>query len=181
MKTSTNYLTANALLVALAIAVQLLGKSIPAVSQVVVGPFINAILILSLLFTNIKYAILLAAVTPITAFLTAQLTPTIGFFVPFICIGNIIFVICFNTINVKTTSWLNLGIKLVVAALCKYLFLSISATKVIVMINLGIAPKILDKLAIAMGIPQLYTALTGGIIGIILFKIINPKINSYSN
>lgn len=177
MKTNTKYLTLNALLIALAIAVQLVGRSIPAISQGFVGPFINAILIISLLFTNLKYASMVAIITPITALLTAQLNPAMGFFVPFICIGNVIFVVIFSIINVGENPWLSNGIKLVIAAACKYLFLSLSATKVIIWLNLGVSPKILEKLAIAMGLPQLYTALVGGIIGIFLYKLIKPRVN----
>lgn len=180
MKTNTKYLTLNAILIALAISIQLVGRSIPSVSQGFVGPFINAILIVSLLFTNVKYASMVAIITPITALLTAQLNPAMGFFVPFICLGNVIFVILFSIVNIGKNPWILNGLKLLFAALGKYLLLSLSATKVIVWLNLGVNAKILDKLAIAMGLPQLYTALVGGIIGIFIYKLIKPRLHSFT-
>lgn len=178
IKTNTTYLTLNALFVAMAIAVQAVGKAlaIPAVSQGFVGPLINAILIISVLSTNLKYASMLAVITPITALLTLQLNPSMGFFVPFICIGNLIYVVLFSTIKVKVNRWILNGIKLTVASFGKYLFLSFSATKIITWINLGANENVVSKLAIMMGLPQLYTAFVGGIIAIIIYILISTKI-----
>ena len=54
MNKNTRFLTVNGILVAFAIAIQLIGRNLPTLSQGFVGPTINAILILSVLMTNLK-------------------------------------------------------------------------------------------------------------------------------
>ena len=71
-------------------------------------------------------------------------------------------------------------VSLVIASVGKFIFLSFAATKLIVWLNLGVAPKILEKLAVAMGVAQLYAALAGGILAIVLGGIL-IRINAKSN
>lgn len=184
MNKNTRYLTVNGILVAFAIAIQLIGRNLPTLSQGFVGPTINAILILSVLMTNLKYASMLAILTPITALLTAQLNPAMGFFVPFICVCNLVFVVLFSLCRLKSVVKVNDKIanivSLVIASVGKFIFLSFAATKIIVWLNLGVAPKILEKLAVAMGVAQLYAALAGGILAIVLGGVL-LRINAKSN
>ncbi len=125
-------------------------------SQFVTGPIVNAILFLSVLFLGIRVAILIAIVPSIIALFTGLLPFLLAPMIPFIITGNIILVLTFN--NFKD-SFLK-GV--LIASFLKFLFLFISG---LLIINEVI-------IASMMGWAQLFTALTGGIIAYILYRLL---------
>ncbi|WP_027623518.1 ECF transporter S component [Clostridium lundense] len=159
-------LVRTALLLALAIGVQAIGRSFPQISQIFVGSVVNAALIIAAYSCGMSWGILLGALTPMLAWIIGQLPGPMAPFVPFIMIGNAIFVIFFSIMKDKIESLKYIGV--VIAAFIKYAFLSLSASKLIYIFNLGIPKKVAAKLAVMMGVPQLITALIGGFIAIIL-------------
>ena len=169
----TRNLVLSALFLAIAVIIQLLGKSIPQVSQFLVGPVVNAVIILTTYFAGHKYGILVGALTPLLAYATNVLAPAMLPFVPFIAIGNIIYVISFSILK-KLKNGEVIGV--LVGSFLKYLFLFISATKLIDIIAPGMKDAVKAKLAIAMGVPQLVTAIIGGSLAIILYQLLKKRV-----
>src|SRR5690606_2722556 len=96
-------------------------------------------------------------------------------FIPFIAAGNLLYVIIFSIIKNKK----NLDIVgVIIASFIKFLFLYFSATQLINLFALGIPQPIKEKLAITMGIPQLITALAGGGIALVLFRMLKRRMPS---
>jgi len=169
----TRNLVLSALFLAIAVIIQLLGKSIPQISQFLVGPVVNAVIILTTYFAGHKYGILVGALTPLLAYATNVLAPAMLPFVPFIALGNIIYVITFSILK-KMKNGEVIGV--VVGSVLKYLFLFVCATKLIDIIAPGMKDAVKAKLAISMGIPQLITALIGGAAAILLYQLLKKRI-----
>ena len=167
---NVNDLIKASLFLALAIVFQAVGKNLPGISQFFVGPAVDAILILTAIICGGAYGVLVGSLTPILALLTGQLASFLGPFIPFIIIGNILFVLSFIILNNKIKYGKYLGI--IIGAFIKYVFLSISASKLIPLFNLNIPAKIVSKLVLTMGIPQLITALIGGAFALIIIKVL---------
>jgi hypothetical protein len=167
---SIKKLVRSSLLLSIAIIFQLIGKNIPVLSQSVTGSVVNAVLLLTTFINGTPWGIAVASLTPILALLIGQLPAALAAFVPFIIIGNIIFVVIFG-LGKKD----NVGkyLALLIAAFCKYLFLSLSASKLVVLFKIDLPDSLIKKLAVMMGIPQLVTALIGGVLALIVIKYLN--------
>jgi len=171
-KVETKNIVKTSMLLATAIVIQLLGRTFPQINQFLVGPVINTILILTTFICGLKWGVLTSLLTPILAWLVGQLAPPMAPFVPFIIIGNLVYVISFGIFS-KYKYGNYLGI--IIGSIFKYLFLSLSATKVIQFLGINMPIKIFEKLAIMMSTPQLITALCGGIFAIILITILTKR------
>ena len=170
---NVNDLIKSSLFLALAIVFQVVGKSFPGISQFFVGPAVNAILILTAIICGGTYGILVGSLTPLLAYLTGQLASALGPFIPFIIIGNILFVLSFIILSNRGKYGQYLGV--IIGSFVKYIFLSISASKLIPLFELNIPTKIINKLVITMGIPQLITALIGGCFALIIISILRKR------
>lgn len=169
----TQNLVRSGLLLAIAIVFQFIGKNIPQVSQFLVGPAVNTVLLLTAYVCGTYYGVAVAALTPILALLIGQFPALLGSFIPFIIIGNVIYVLVFGVIKNKTKAGEYMGV--VLGSFLKFLFLYFSATRLIRLFSLSIPAKVLPKLAVMMGFPQLITALAGGIIAIIIIGILKSR------
>lgn len=174
MNNNLTNLTKSALFLAIAIIFQSIGKFFPQFSQFFVGPAINAILILTTYICGLWWGVAVGTLTPLLAWLLGQLPPPFGPFIPFIMLGNIIFIILFG-ISKKYIKKAGEYIGIILGAILKYLFLYFSASKLINVFNLNIPEKVAHKLVIAMGVPQLITALIGGAIALIIIKILQNR------
>ena len=170
---NVNDLIKSSLFLALAIVFQVVGKSFPGISQFFVGPAVNAILILTAIICGGTYGILVGSLTPLLAYLTGQLASALGPFIPFIIIGNILFVLSFIILSNRGKYGQYLGV--IIGSFVKYIFLSISASKLIPLFELNIPTKIINKLVITMGIPQLITALIGGCFALIIIGVLRKR------
>lgn len=174
MKTrNVNKLVKASLFLALAIVFQVVGKTAPQISQFFVGPAVNAILILTATICGGVYGALVGSLTPILALLTGQLASALGPFVPFIIVGNILFVLSYVMLSKRGKYGKYLGI--IIGSFIKYLFLSISASKLIPLFKINLPTKIMNNLVIAMGLPQFITALIGGTFALILIEILRKR------
>ncbi len=152
------WLTRTAVLLALTLAVQMVG-----LPQPFTGPLVNAMLLLSGIFVGVSSGILIGLLTPGIAFMRGILPAPLGPMIPFIMLGNGILVAIFNGTRSIFKSkrfpkkLLVSVIGLLIGATAKFLVLS-SAVKFIVQVP--------PKIAQAMQTPQFITAMTGGIIAI---------------
>lgn len=171
MKGNTvQFLTRTAMLLALALVFQL---GFNGFAQPLVGPLVNMTLLVSAGLVGTISGILVGCLTPVVALMVGiiKLPPL----VPIIIVGNALLVIVFNLIKGKlsnTNDNLGWGTALVAAAIAKYAFLTLSVQYVLPLI----IPKVPPKLIAMFGLSQLYTALLGGFIAVIIIKLINNTV-----
>ncbi len=159
-KITTLYLTRTGLLLALALVFQI---GFRAFAQPAVGPLVNMVLILSAGLVGTLSGVIVGCFTPLIAFFLGVM-PLFPI-VPFIMIGNSILVIVFNFARNKISNGGDI-FGIILAAVVKYAFLAFSIRYLVTLI----LPKVPPKLVIAFSTPQLYTALIGGVIAIIILR-----------
>ncbi len=153
------WLVRTALLLALTIAIQMLG-----LPQFFTGPLVNAFLLLAALFNGMWSGVIIGLFTPGIAFARGILAPPLGPMIPFIMAGNAILVIVFSLVGKRGHLGREIG-GVVLGSFLKYLLLSQAVTWVV---------EVPPPVAKAMQTPQLFTALAGGAIALIVYQVI-PK------
>lgn len=171
---NVTYLVQSSVLLAMAIVFQFIGSKIPEINQLLVGSVVNAVLLIATYACGTFYGAAVGVLTPLTALLVGQLKPALAPFIPFIMIGNAILVVCFGILHKKGNLGKYFGI--IVGALLKFVFLYLSATKLIHLFKMNFPAKIAKALSVSMGAAQLITALIGGIIALVLIEILFKKL-----
>ncbi len=150
------FITRTAILLALTLTFQMFR-----LPQPFTGPAVNTMLFLSSAIVGIIGGVLIGALTPWIAFLNGILPPVLAPAIPFIMLGNAVLVIFFGTLRK-----INIYLATVTAAVVKFLVLT---TAVRFLINVP------PKVSVMLQLPQLYTAITGGIIALLILKLLeNP-------
>lgn len=130
--------------------------------QFVTGPIINAIFVLSLFLLGIRSAVVIALVPSLMALSGGLLPAVLAPAVPFIMIGNIIFIfiidIFYNGMANKVAGYWS-GV--VIGAALKFAFLFLSVTWIQ---ELLIKESVAGKVAQMMSWPQFATAVAGGVL-----------------
>ncbi|RKD32082.1 ECF transporter S component [Thermohalobacter berrensis] len=157
---TATYLVRTAILLALALVFQI---GFRAFAQPLVGPLVNMVLILSAALVGTVSGVLVGCFTPLIAF-AFGIMPLFPL-VPFIMIGNSLLVIVFNAIRTRVSNYGDY-VGIVVAAFVKFVFLAFSVRQ---LLSLFI-PKVPPKIIAAFSLPQLFTALIGGIVALIVIK-----------
>ncbi|MFO7942164.1 MAG: ECF transporter S component [Bacillota bacterium] len=150
---TTRWITRTALLLALTLAFQMIG-----LPQPVTGPAVNAMLILSALVVGPVSGVIIGSLTPVIAFQRGILAAPLGPMIPFIALANAVLVLLFALVRKRQPV-----LAVVVAAVAKFAVLA-TAVRVFV----AVPPPI----AVAMGTPQLLTALIGGGVALIAYRAI---------
>lgn len=166
----TSYITQTAVMLALLISVQILTR---AFGQLVTGSLVNLILLVSVFMIGIYGGLTVAVISPILAFL-AGIGPAFIQIIPFIAIGNALFVTVAWLISKNYMAKLNIkdvvisSLGLIAASISKFLFLWIG----IIMIALPIIPGIKEKqiavISASFSWPQLITALIGSALAMVI-------------
>jgi len=130
--------------------------------QWITGPIINAILIITLLLSGIRSAMLVCLIPSVVALSSGLLPAILAPVVPFIMISNVLFVLIIDALNSKLKSvdrsyWL----AIITASSVKFLFLFLSVG---VIAKILIKQELLIKVAQMMSWTQFVTAITGGVI-----------------
>ncbi|MFP4698508.1 MAG: hypothetical protein ACLFMO_07360 [Eubacteriales bacterium] len=120
----------------------------------VTGILVNAILFCSVYFIGIKYGVIVAIASPFLAHLFGIMPLFIV--IPFIAAANTIYCILLTVLKK-----INIYLSVVVASISKFLFLYVIVNYIITIPAIARA---------ALSLPQLFTALGGGAIGIILYS-----------
>lgn len=154
MKIEVRDLTRSAMLLALALVIQALR-----LPQPFTGPVINAILILAVPLVGGLAGVLIGLITPWVAVLTGILPAPVAPFAPFIMVGNALLCLSFAGLR-RVNAWLAVG----AAAIIKFLWLSASVRYLAALFRIALPPKV----AATFQLPQLYTALAGGLIALIV-------------
>lgn len=189
------YLTRSAILLALAMSVQMLG-----LPQPITGSAVNTVLYITALSAPPAYGVTVGALTPIVALWRGILAPAAAPLVPFIAVGNAILVLVFwfsqrplarlpgpaekgKDIGVERASgkpgqassarawaWAATSVAgVLLASGLKAGFLALAVARLV---------HVPDKLAAAMQWPQLFTALTGGAVVLALWPTLRSILKS---
>lgn len=125
--------------------------------QYITGPVVNFVLILATYILGTAGGVTVGCFTPWVAFL-AGLMPLI-LLPPIIMVGNAIYTLSFGLL--KKYRWVGMISGVIIGAILKYAFLSFSVTHLV-----KAPPKLIQMLSL----PQLFTALAGGILALIVIK-----------
>lgn len=172
------YITQTAVMLALLIVAQFLTRSF---GQFVTGSIVNLILLVSVFVIGIYGGITVAVLSPFLAFL-AGIGPAIIHIIPFIAIGNALFVtiawvIAKNSIsNMSTKGILISSTGLAAASICKFLFLWLGLVVVALPLIPGIKEKQAAVISVSFSWPQLITALIGSILAMMIIPLIKKAV-----
>ncbi|MGI6684536.1 MAG: ECF transporter S component [Bacillota bacterium] len=162
-RNAVHFITRTAVLLAIVLAVQSLR-----LPSYITGPVVNAVLILATIFSSVISAVIIGCITPVVALFTGIIPPAALPLVPVIAAANITLAIVFYLIDKfnRYCAWLG-------AAAAKFGIFYLSLNFLLGLIGVQVpAPMIA-----AFQIPQLYTALAGGFLAIIIARYLKGVIN----
>ena len=169
MRTRILWVTETAVMLALLVALQYLTKGF---GQLVTGTCVNAILAITVILAGLGSGITVAVVSPVLAYLLGIAPQILA--VPAIMIGNSVFIILLHLLGVDRKPALQ-TVGLLAAAACKFGVLYLIVTKVICgllaesLLAAGtLKQPMLQALPAAFSWPQLFTALIGGGIALLI-------------
>ncbi|MEL7566380.1 MAG: ECF transporter S component [Dehalobacterium sp.] len=156
------FITRTAVLLAIVLAVQSLR-----LPSYFTGPVINAVLILATIFTGVLSGITIGCITPIVALLMGIIPPAAAPLVPLIVAANITLVLIFAVLYKisRYIAWLG-------SAAGKFAVFYLGLNYLLG--TFGI--KVPAPLLAAFQLPQLYTALAGGFLAIIIARYLKQVI-----
>jgi len=160
-KMSASYIARTGILLALALLFQVGFQSF---AQPAVGPLVNMVLILAALTVGPASGVIVGCFTPLVAFLLG-IMPLFPL-VPVIMLGNTLYVIVFEAIRKPMARYGEFA-GVVIASGVKYAFLAFSVRKLLVLFM----PKVPPQIVAAFSLPQLYTALVGGMLALLVYKL----------
>lgn len=169
-KDKIQFITRTAILLALTIVFQYLGRiiSLGPNSIFIVGPLVNACLIISTYFAGAASGVVISILSVVGAILTGAQMPLP--LAPFIILGNLSLVLIFHLLKNKKVFGIVSG------AVLKYAFIAVSSSLLIPILKLP--PKQAQTLLFTFNWPQLITALIGGVIAIIVIERLKKNIKA---
>ena len=184
MSKKIRWITETALMLALLIALQAVTK---AFGQLVTGSCVNAILAITVLVAGLSSGLTVALISPVFAFLLG-IAPNIVTVIP-IMIGNVCYVVLLHLIAGKSLKpvWKQ-PVALVAASGVKFGVLYLLVVKVICGVASGsllgkkvgetvvLAPPMLEKLPAMFAWPQLFTALIGGAVALLITPVLKKAL-----
>lgn len=159
MNMNLRLLTRAALLLALTLVVQMMGFP-----QMVTGPLVNFFLFISVIFVGIGGGAAIGVLTPWIALSRGILPAPLAPMVPFIILGNFSLVVLFGLLR-----RFNKYLAMIVAAVVKFFILA-SGVRFFVQVPAPVAK--------AMQVPQLITAIAGGIFALIIAELLKDRLSS---
>ena len=185
MRKKVLWITETAVMLALLVTLQALTKPM---GQLVTGSCVNAVLAISVLLVGMSSGITIALISPVCAYLFG-IAPNFVTVLP-IMIGNVCFVVLLQLIAGKTYKpiWRQ-PVALAVAAGVKFGVLYLLVVKVICGIASGallgkklgdivvLAPPMLKMLPTMFAWPQLFTALIGGAVALLITPVLRKALH----
>lgn len=185
MKEKTLWLTETAVMLALLITLQALTKPL---GQLVTGSCVNAVLAIAVLLIGMSSGITVAVISPVCAYLLG-IAPNFVTVLP-IMIGNVCFVVLLRLIAGKSHKpvWKQ-PVALISAAGVKFGVLYLLVVKVICGMASGallgkklgdivvLAPPMLKLLPTMFAWPQLFTALIGGAVALLIAPVLRKALH----
>ena len=185
MRKKILWITETAVMLALLVTLQALTKPM---GQLVTGSCVNAVLAISVLLVGMSSGITIALISPVCAYLFS-IAPNFVTVLP-IMIGNVCFVVLLRLIDGKPHKpvWRQ-PVALVTAAGVKFVVLYMLVVKVICGIASGallgkklgdivvLAPPMLEMLPTMFAWPQLFTALIGGGLALLIVPVLRKALH----
>lgn len=185
MKKKTLWLTETAVMLALLITLQALTKPL---GQLVTGSCVNAVLAIAVLLIGMSSGITVAVISPVCAYLLG-IAPNFVTVLP-IMIGNVCFVVLLRLIAGESHKpvWKQ-PVALISAAGVKFGVLYLLVVKVICGVASGallgkklgdivvLAPPMLKLLPTMFAWPQLFTALIGGAVALLIAPVLRKALH----
>lgn len=185
MNKKIRWITETAIMLALLVTLQTLTKGF---GQLVTGSCVNAVLAITVLIVGMRSGITVALVSPVCAYLFG-IAPNFVTVLP-IMIGNVCFVVLLRLIAGKTHKpiWRQ-PVALISAAFVKFGVLYLLVVKVICGIASGallgkklgqivvLAPPMLNMLPTMFAWPQLFTALIGGGLALLIVPVLRKALH----
>ena len=185
MKKKTLWLTETAVMLALLITLQALTKPL---GQLVTGSCVNAVLAIAVLLIGMSSGITVAVISPVCAYLLG-IAPNFVMVLP-IMIGNVCFVVLLRLIAGRSHKpvWKQ-PVALISAAGVKFGVLYLLVVKVICGVASGallgkklgdivvLAPPMLKLLPTMFAWPQLFTALIGGAVALLIAPVLRKALH----
>ncbi|QNU65862.1 ECF transporter S component [Ruminiclostridium herbifermentans] len=174
MNNKVLWITRTAALTALLIVMQAATSSLG--NTLVTGSIVNLILIVSVMTCGVSTGITVGIISPVCAKLFG-----IGPFwslIPFIIAGNIVLIILWHIIgNCKMEKFkLSYVLALIVAAVAKFLVLYLGIVKLAIPVFLKLPEQKAIVVSNMFSIPQLITALIGGVLALIVLPVLKRAI-----
>lgn len=169
------WITKTAILLAMLVVIQLVVGSLG--NQILTGSLVNLILIISVMTGGLSSGITVAAFSPIIAkFFGAG--PLWGI-IPFVMVGNIVLVIVWHLIckiekDNKTIIYI---IATIVSSILKFVVLFVGISYIAVPIILNLPEPQATVASNIFSIPQLITALIGGLLAILFLPSLRKALN----
>lgn len=168
MKVTTKQITTTAVLLAICIVSQFFKN----LSVYITGPIINACLILAVLSVGMICGIILAVITPVTAFFISgsPIMAAIPAIIPCVMIGNVILVLGVGLLSKKMKGNAGLVAGMAAGSVLKALFMGIVIA--LILIPSLIPAKMEPKMGIfqtTFSITQLITAVIGSVYAFIIW------------
>jgi len=133
-------------------------------NQFITGSIVNAMLLISTIVLGLPSALLLSFLPSIISLFVGTLPAVLFPMIPFIVLGNMVFVYIFNKL-VEKNYWLGA----ISGSLLKFALLFVSSNLII---QFFIKQTVASKIALMMSWPQLATALIGSAIAFTIYKAI---------
>lgn len=184
MKKKSLWITQTAVMLALLVTLQAVTKPW---GQLVTGSCVNAVLAITVMFVGMAGGITVALVSPVCAFLLG-IAPNFVTVLP-IMIGNVCFVMILRLVGKSYRPVWRQPVAVVLAASAKFLVLYVLVVKVICGVASGsllgkklgdvvvLAPPMLKMLPSMFAWPQLFTALVGGAVALLIVPVLRKALH----
>jgi hypothetical protein len=138
-------------------------------NQLITGPIINALLIVSTLMLGTSASLTLGLIPSLIALSRGLLPVVLAPAVPFIMASNAIYILIFaKFIKKGEITNKNFALGVTVSSIAKFSFLT--GASQLILPKLLSSAEITQKAAFMLSVPQLITALIGGIIAFLIYK-----------
>lgn len=170
------WITQTAVFVALLVVMQ--AATAPMGNIMITGTIVNLLLIVSIMTCGLSSGLSVAVISPLMAKLIG--IGPLWSLIPFIAAGNIVLVLLWHFIGGKKMihRMVPYITALITAAIAKFLVLYIGIVKIAIPLLLGLPEKQASVVSHMFSIPQLITALLGGILAVMILPSLKKAIGS---
>ncbi|MCX7771762.1 MAG: ECF transporter S component [Clostridia bacterium] len=171
MNRNIRFITRVAILLAITLVFQYLGRFMGPQNNFIVGPVVNAVLLIATQMTGLSGGLVIAIIAPIASALTnkAAIAPIILAFSPCIIAGNAILVLAYYFLKKRKKL-----VGVAAGAIGKSVFLYGAILIFIGLMKLN--PKVGAALTLLFSWPQLVTAILGGMIALAILPVLERTI-----
>lgn len=166
------WITQTALLMALLVVLQ---GTTGSLGQLVTGSCVNAVLAISVMLAGPYTGIVVAVLSPVCAFLFG-IGPQLPALLPAIAAGNLTYVLVIHFLTTTGTCpvWWR-AVSIISGALLKFIALYLLVVKLLCSV-LPLKPPQIEKFSTMFSLPQLFTALIGGGVALVVYLLVNPAL-----